>query len=372
VPIAPTNQFGAAGGAQGAGEVNDKVKAKGTTRQSTGSDASDIPPPPTKDDKATQVKPEAKPPSTSDQSDKKPEPGQPDTTPGPAPKKDKEVGKMTSVPFGIGLRKRSSPRMISVSVDRPTLALERHHMETAIGSCFAVLGKKAADHIRDSLYRLGKASLFATPIARSVAESVDLSGLGGIATQISPNLATIAQTAADVVLANYPETGSLGADAATIAADQAKRRAAELVGLQYDAQGNIVPFAGAEMSIRDSTVNMMERAIASGIEEGLTADAVSAGIEAVIFGDARAALIAGAEASRANSAGIAIGTQLLGTLGYNARKAWETEGDSKVCADICQMNEMDGYIPMTEHFTSGDLFTPGHPRCRCSIIVQVL
>jgi hypothetical protein len=45
VPIAPTNQFGASGGDQGAGGVHDDVKAKGKGRQSSDSNSSDVPPP---------------------------------------------------------------------------------------------------------------------------------------------------------------------------------------------------------------------------------------------------------------------------------------------------------------------------------------
>jgi len=340
VPIAPTNQFGAAGGAQGAGEVHDDVKAQGTTRQSTGKDPKDVPPP--------TPKPKDKPAANS-----------------------KGVGKVASVPFGIGLKKSFNPKLISVKVERPSLVASRDQIENALHDVFLKVGSKAAYHVKQSLHRLGKASMFEVSSARSIAESVDLSGFSQIPAGIQGGLVDIAQSSANEVLSNFPEGDVSVSDAAAAVESQATARAAELVGMQYNAQGELVANATADISIDGTTVNMIERAIIQGIEEGLTVDAVSGGIESTVFGGARAALIAGAEATRANSLGLSIAAQLLGSVGYTSRKSWITENDSKVCADICQLNEMDGWISIDEHFTSGDLMTPGHPKCRCGLSLQI-
>lgn len=50
-------------------------------------------------------------------------------------------------------------------------------------------------------------------------------------------------------------------------------------------------------------------------------------------------------------------------------KRWDTSGDSLV-SDACQANEAQGWIPIDEAFSSGDMFEPNHPRCRCSVVYR--
>lgn len=49
-----------------------------------------------------------------------------------------------------------------------------------------------------------------------------------------------------------------------------------------------------------------------------------------------------------------------------AKKMWHTQGDDRVC-EICNGNEGEGFIPVDDLFSSGDLYPPSHPQCRCII-----
>ena len=50
-----------------------------------------------------------------------------------------------------------------------------------------------------------------------------------------------------------------------------------------------------------------------------------------------------------------------------SRKDWVTVGDDRVSKEICEPNGGQGEIPIAKLFGSGDMTTPGHPRCRCTV-----
>jgi len=47
-------------------------------------------------------------------------------------------------------------------------------------------------------------------------------------------------------------------------------------------------------------------------------------------------------------------------------KRWITSPDERLC-EVCDGNENDGVIPINESFSSGDMHTPAHPNCRCTV-----
>ncbi len=82
------------------------------------------------------------------------------------------------------------------------------------------------------------------------------------------------------------------------------------------------------------------------------------------FSDDRAALIANTEMnSMMSTAALEKGLSLGST-----QKTWITVGDDRVSQQICEPNEADGRIDIRGAFGSGHTNTPGHPRCRCSIV----
>ena len=337
VPIAPTNQFGASGGANGPGQVNPDVQGKGNVKPRTGKDPVDTAPPK--------------------------EPGGPD----PKIKPIKEVSKAAVIPFGIGLSKVSI-KLLSAPTDRETMVHARQGMEKVLTKTLAKMGKQAHTQIVGALRVLNKSSLFDQPAARMVAQTVDLTGFRDTPAEIVGYIRDVTTDAAEYITSGY------GADNVAVAGqvnDWSVTRSASLVGLEYDNMGMLIPDISLDMSIDLSTVNMIERQIAAGMIEGLTGTQVADGIEATVFGADRAVLITNAELLRANSAGMQIGAEALGSIGMVAKKSWQTSGDSKVCQGICAENELDGFITMDSSFSSGDQFTPGHPRCRCQTIIQV-
>jgi len=75
----------------------------------------------------------------------------------------------------------------------------------------------------------------------------------------------------------------------------------------------------------------------------------------------RAHLITVTEVARAESFGNFVGMLRLGVQ----QKEWLTTTGACI---ICQGNESQGPIPIRDQFVSGDLASPAHPRCRCTII----
>lgn len=76
----------------------------------------------------------------------------------------------------------------------------------------------------------------------------------------------------------------------------------------------------------------------------------------------RARLIAVTEWNRAASAATHTGYVRQGVQ----QVIWLTAGDASVCP-VCEDNEAEGAVSITQGFPSGDLYPPAHPGCRCNI-----
>lgn len=83
------------------------------------------------------------------------------------------------------------------------------------------------------------------------------------------------------------------------------------------------------------------------------------------FNAGRSELIATTEMNFSMSRGSFI---RAGSLGSKL-KQWITVGDDRVSQVVCQPNEAGSNrgIPITSAFDHGEMMTPGHPRCRCSV-----
>ena len=337
VPIAPTNQFGAAGGAAGVGEVDDQLKARGNVRDN-GSTPKVITPPPE--------------PTTGERG-KAPEPKDPKTG----------VGKSASTPFTKG------SDGVLIDANRPAMVEGRAAIQKAIEPIFGKVSNTVRMQVETALKQIGKGSFFDIPLAQRIADAVDLSGLGAIAGAISGSMADIAQSTVDFIIGSYGLLTDSISDIIGTARDKAEDRADELVSLSRDGFGVVSEDSGADMSIVPTTRKMILETIENGIKEQLTADEIAGIVESTVFSPSRIEMIANAEASFASAIGTEVATGYIASLGIGSNKAWVTQGDNKVCADICAQNELDGAIGMNEAFSSGDQLTPGHPRCRCSILL---
>lgn len=85
--------------------------------------------------------------------------------------------------------------------------------------------------------------------------------------------------------------------------------------------------------------------------------------------DYRANLIARTEMGNASNAAQIEGTRLKiekGELSPATRKMWSTSGKKTVCP-ICERNELEGFIPMQQEFSSGHDRPLAHPNCQCAL-----
>ncbi|PJI53679.1 hypothetical protein CTI14_25150 [Methylobacterium radiotolerans] len=155
----------------------------------------------------------------------------------------------------------------------------------------------------------------------------------------------------------------------TRAVAAARARAAEMVGMRFDADGRLVPSADARMVITEATRDRLRETIASGLERNLGLDAIAEAIEAdYAFSKERAARIAEYEVAGAN--GTASLESYRGAVedGIAVCKAWWAEDG---CCAVCQANADAGAIELEDAFPSGDDATPAHPSCRCVVVPVV-
>lgn len=168
-------------------------------------------------------------------------------------------------------------------------------------------------------------------------------------------------------------SGGMIASANTIAENYARERAAELVGMKRDVEGNLVTNPDARWAISDTTRDRIRQIVSESFaEETPLSEVKDAILEAFaeeenengIFSEARAELIAQTEISQAQSGGNYSAWEQSGVV---AKLKWLTAEDEKVC-EVCQEND-EVVVNMGTPFPSGDLFPGAHPRCRCGVVV---
>jgi hypothetical protein len=166
---------------------------------------------------------------------------------------------------------------------------------------------------------------------------------------------------------------ALIASANTIAEDYARERAAELVGMKRDVEGNLIENPDARWAISDTTRERIREIIADAFTAETPLSEVATEIQEAladetegngIFSMARAELIAQTEVSNSQIHG---NVEVWRQSGVVKRVKWLTSQDEGVCS-TCEENS-DVEVEFLKPFPSGDLFPGAHPRCRCSIVV---
>lgn len=151
------------------------------------------------------------------------------------------------------------------------------------------------------------------------------------------------------------------------ALDYAHFRSAEMVGMKYNDDGELVDNPDAKWAITDETREGIRSAIESVVSGDLPITTLPDTLrESYGFSDARASAIARTEFNKANGEGALAGYRANGIK----LKVWLTSGDANV-SDDCAANEDQGPIPIEEEFQSGDLTDPAHPNCRCSVSAHI-
>lgn len=279
------------------------------------------------------------------------------------------------------LAKARAVRIASLPIDRAKAKSAQASMQAGVGKALRKCAKAVAGQLKTALGKVGTAdkSLHKDAAsdkekAKKIADDLDLSELADAIDVTTEALTEIAQDAAQHVLAQLgvDDDSDLVDQVNEAAAEWAADRAAEMVGMRYDDDGNLVESARAEYRIDDTTRDAIRSEIADGLADNLPIDDIIARVQdSGAFSEDRAELIARHEISRANNGGLLTGARAArDDLGLTTTKSWLTAGDDLVDEDVCQPNEDQGEIGLDDDFDSGDDAPPGHPRCRCALVVN--
>lgn len=172
--------------------------------------------------------------------------------------------------------------------------------------------------------------------------------------QMSDLIDAMQTTAVDAAQEGYAQVG-LGNPADSLF-EQLNQRALEW------AQDNAADLVSG---VTETTRDVVRQAIVKGLDGNLSTADIAKSIESLTaFSDDRAKLIAETEIAGANSEGALQGYIAASDAGVNLKKQWLLGADP---CDVCQTNAAAGPIDLQEPFPSGDMATPGHPHCKCSI-----
>lgn len=152
-----------------------------------------------------------------------------------------------------------------------------------------------------------------------------------------------------------------------LARDNAQSRAAEMVGMKYDSDGDLVPNPRAQYVISDTTRDELRRIITNAFEKDTPLEDIIEAIEdAGSFSSVRAQMIARTEVSRAQAGGT---YDVWKKTGVVKTVIWQHSNLPNVCAD-CLDNAAAGEIDFGKSFPSGDIYPPAHPNCRCVVVAK--
>jgi hypothetical protein len=153
------------------------------------------------------------------------------------------------------------------------------------------------------------------------------------------------------------------------ATDWATERAARLVGMRRDAEGNLTPAIHSEYRIDNSTRNMLRSTLRQAVEEGLSTSQLRDALSTdYAFSLERSLTIARTEMAMAHVEGAMIGyRQGMEETGIRLKKIWLLGEEP---CDECEENADVGPIDFDDEFPSGDANPPLHPNCRCDVAVE--
>lgn len=268
---------------------------------------------------------------------------------------------------------RRARRLASIPFDRPATGAAVRTITRLVYGALQEVAADAARHVRAELSKAVKAKETNDEKARRIARGVDLSAIEEIIPDVADALGATAKDAAGRALAQIGPDDEKGlVDVVnTRAVEQARQKAAELVGMRYDKDGNLVPSRNAEYRIDDTTRDMIRGIIADGLDENIGTDEIADNIEeSTGFSRERAELIANTEVRRANSDAALDGyREARDGAGVDVKKEWLL-GDNP--CDVCEANAAQGAIDLDETFESGDDAPPAHPNCECAVAPVVV
>ena len=226
--------------------------------------------------------------------------------------------------------------------------------------------------VRQSVIRqINAQKKFRKDDAGDEADEIDLGDFIAMIDITAPKLQQIADESGQsgLIQMGVHNNGDLVNQVNRYALDYAQNRSAEMVGMSYDDDGNLIPNPDAEWAITDSTRDGIQSVLEQLYAGEITHDEVPQAIkDAGIFDDARAEMIARTEISMANAHGSLNSYHSARKLGVKVMKAWEP--DPEACP-ICEENGDAGAIDLDDTFPSGDDAPTAHPNCECVLVPVV-
>lgn len=152
----------------------------------------------------------------------------------------------------------------------------------------------------------------------------------------------------------------------TRAVDFAASRGAELVGMRFTPNGDLITNPNAQWAINDYTRNTVQGLVKQATELHWSVDKLADRIEeSGTFSPERALMIARTEISFAQNAGVLqAGREARAASGVDIRKVWTLGTDP---CPLCEDAAAEGAIDLEEDFGDAGEAPPLHPNCYCSL-----
>lgn len=205
-----------------------------------------------------------------------------------------------------------------------------------------------------------------------IVKAIDLTGMVALIGVAESEALRVAEKAATQAFLQINITDTNITDRATKkVVEYARERAAELVGMKYNAAGALVQNPRAQFAITDTTRTIIRGEITKAFSRGRSRDQLTKSIMEEGFSKARAKTIAQTELSFANAEGHMSSWESSGVV---KGKRWLLSNDhwNKVPdGDPCDINAGQGVIPLRDAFQSGHKMHPEHPNCECVVAAEV-
>jgi hypothetical protein len=249
-------------------------------------------------------------------------------------------------------RKLAPPRVLPPSVHQAQL-----RMSKKIAAFLTKTSKDLAAKVKQHQSKVAKAE--SDDWTDKLLEGIDWEPL---AHELEPDLVEVASESSESALGQVGVTDSgLISSANTVAGKWAKDRAAEMVGMRYGADGELVPNPNANWAIsettRDDIKSLVEDAFSRDTPIGELADSIQ---ESGTFSDYRAEMIARTEVAKAQGQGNLLGWN---TSGVVSGVEWLLSADHEDAYNCnCSDNADEGPFALNDvpEF-------PDHPNCWCAL-----
>lgn len=246
----------------------------------------------------------------------------------------------------------------AIDRERADIVKARTKLTKLLTGAFSAMASKVTKQL-NSLIKMDESEL------NRILNQIDLDDYVELIGDIDDILAAIAVSGVDAAIIQVGLDMAVDfAQANELAIAWAKYHAAEMVGKKW-VDGVLVDNPNAAWSIRESTRESLRGLIVQATADGYSNQRLAKEIkEAYAFSADRAMLIARTETASADVMGNVIAYRESGVV---KGKQWITAHDEKVTPD-CAANGAQGVIDFDKAFSSGAMFPPDHPRCRCDVI----